>query len=221
LDPAPGPRSRRLPLNRRITADELTSAIRGSSSVYDAAKRIGVRNSAIYVALRRYNLEKPKQWHKLWLLRVGRLRKLGLQSIIEQVNDRMYVADLMGTEGTITCGYDATVNKTRLKIQVGMTDRPWVAKFAQVCGVGRPSKLPPKFGRKKDVFVSQLSGLRALLVLRDVFPFLMGGKRREALRAIEFFSPTGYKRGRYRAREIWNPRIFLWKDTGRSRHQNS
>lgn len=129
----------------------------------------------------------------------------------------MYVADMIGTEGTITSGYDSTINSTRLKIQLGMTDGPWVEKFAELCGVGPPLKIPPKYRRLKDVFISQVRGLRALLILRDVLPFLMGGKLKEAKRALEFFSPTGCRRGRYRAMDIWNPSEFPWKDNRKSR----
>lgn len=205
---------RRKPRNRRISRHELKLAIDGSSSVYEAAQRIGVWDSAIYKALRRYHRSNPRLWRKSWMFRVGRLRKLGLHSIIRKREDRIYVADLTGTEGTITCGYDRTVDSTRLKIQVGMTDRPWVAKFARVCGVGHPLRLEPKYQRQKVVYVSQLSGLRALLVLKDIIPFLMGGKSKEAKRAVKFFSPTGFRKSRFRAMEIWDPSVYPWKDNG-------
>lgn len=147
------------------------------------------------------------------MVRVGRLRKLHPRRIVKKSSDRLYVGSLIGTEGTITCSFDSTINSTKLKIQLGMTDRPWVDKFAGVCGVGPPLRLPPKYKRQKDVFISQLSGLRALIVLRDALPFLMGGKRKEAQGALEFFSPTGYRKGRYKAWEIWDPSVYLWKDS--------
>ena len=189
----------------------------GSSSVYDAAVRIGVKDSAIYRALARYEIKKPKKWHEYWLVQVGRLRKLGLRSIVKGAMNRRYVADLIGTEGTITCGNDRTVDSSRLKIQVGMTDSPWVEKFARIGGVGHPLKIPPKYKRLKDVYITQLGGLRALMVLKDVLPHLMGGKRKEALRAIEFFSPTGFKKGKYFASEIWDPNLYPWKDNRKAR----
>jgi hypothetical protein len=47
-------------------------------------------------------------------------------------------------------------------------------------------------------------GLRALRVLNEVLPYLYGTKKEEALRAISFFSPTGYKKGIHRGPDIFN-----------------
>jgi hypothetical protein len=56
--------------------------------------------------------------------------------------------------------------------------------------------------------VRSVKGLRALLILKDVLPYLMGEKLREAEAAIEFFSTTGYRKGRFRESEVWSPASF-------------
>ncbi|HME18145.1 MAG TPA: hypothetical protein VKF15_00215 [Nitrososphaerales archaeon] len=140
---------RRVPRNKRVSPDELKLAVSRSSSVFEAAQRIGVTNGTIYKALRRYNLPNPEQWNRFWMVRVGRLRKLHPRRIVKKSSDRLYVGSLIGTEGTITCSFDSTINSTKLKIQLGMTDRPWVDKFAGVCGVGPPLRLPRNTSARK------------------------------------------------------------------------
>src|SRR4029077_4700583 len=48
-----------------------------------------------------------------------------------------------------------------------------------------------------------IAGLRALRVLQEILPFLVGQKLREAQRALEFFGPRGLHRGCYRNGDIW------------------
>lgn len=94
---------------------------------------------------------------------------------------------------------------TALVIIVEMTDREWVARFAEAIRVSPPRDkgqvilLPnrrPKFRRGA-------SGLRALRILVEVMPYLYGQKLLEAKRAVEYFSPTGYTEGCHKAAEIW------------------
>jgi hypothetical protein len=92
-----------------------------------------------------------------------------------------------------------------------MTDRPWVAKFSELCGLGPPRHVPPNKPGYKEVWVRSVKGLRALLILEDVLPYLMGEKLREAEAAIEFFSPTGYRKGRFRPSEVRSPASFPYR----------
>jgi len=89
-----------------------------------------------------------------------------------------------------------------------MTDRPWVAKFSELCGLGLPHHIPPQKSGYKDVWQKTIKGLRALIILKDVLPYLMGEKLREAQAAIDFFSSTGYRKGKFRPADVWTPASF-------------
>jgi len=40
-------------------------------------------------------------------------------------------------------------------------------------------------------------------VLQEILQFLSGQKLEEARRALEFFAPDGYRKGRYGAYDVW------------------
>jgi hypothetical protein len=71
--------------------------------------------------------------------------------------------------------------------------------------------MPPSKPGYKEVWQKSIKGLRALIVLKDVLPYLMGEKLREAQAAIDFFSPTGYRKGRFRPADVWNPVGFAYR----------
>jgi hypothetical protein len=71
--------------------------------------------------------------------------------------------------------------------------------------------MPPSKPGYKEVWQKSIKGLRALIVLKDVLPYLMGEKLREAQAAIDFFSPTGYRKGRFRRADVWNPVGFAYR----------
>ncbi len=112
---------------------------------------------------------------------------------------------MIGTEGSISCAYDSVERDTALVVIVEMTDREWVARFAEAIGVSPPSERGQKIllPNRKPKFRRGASGLRAVRILVEVMPYLCGQKLIEAKRAVKFFSPSGYKEGCYRAAEIW------------------
>ena len=141
---------------RILIREELELAVSNSSSVYDVCRILRVSNSGVYRAMERFGIEKPRIWYVNHVNRMGRLRRQNLSTIISSEIDCNYIATIIGTEGAITVGYDVETKKTRLKIIVGMTDRPWVAKFAEICGLGPPLHIPTKkkaigtFGRRQS-----------------------------------------------------------------------
>ena len=160
---------------------------------------------------RRFDIPKPAIWAEAHRFKIGRLRKLCLSTIIESESGKVYAAIILGTEGALTLGFQVRLAQTELRLIVGMTDKPWVAKFSELCGLGPPRRIPPRKPGYKEVWQKSVKGLRALMILKDVLPYLMGEKLREAQTAIEFFSPTGYRKGRFRPSDVWTPVSFPYR----------
>jgi hypothetical protein len=104
---------------------------------------------------------------------------------------------------------------TYLDLDVAMADARPVFEFADFIGLARPIK-PVKNHRWKPNWHKNVSGLRALRVLQEILPFLLGEKRREAERAIAFFGPFGSWRGHYRNEDVWPMSDFASRTKGRS-----
>lgn len=108
---------------------------------------------------------------------------------------------MVGGEGCIAADYIKKRNTTFLVLAVRMSDRGWVDHFAHLVGLPRSGER--KKGVYKKMWDKTTSGLRALRVLREILPYLYGSKKAEAAKAIELFSPTGYRPGKHSAEEIW------------------
>ena len=202
---------------RPIRQSSLLRALRNSKSVYDVCKQLGVQNGSVYRAMRRFRISNPPAWHETHKERVATLRRSGISSIIHRESDRAYVGILIGTKAAIMARYENRYKNTKLLVPLGMTDRPWVAKFARLCRLGPPSLRPSHKKGHSDVWYKEISGLRALIILKDVRRYLLGEKLAEARRATEFFSPTGYRRGEYRSSDVWPPSEFPLRRKGPSK----
>ncbi|MDA4135621.1 MAG: hypothetical protein OK449_01305 [Thaumarchaeota archaeon] len=131
-------------------------------------------------------------------------RKTVPPRVLGTKEDRVFVAAMIGTEGSITSSYDKEQRQTELVLRIDMTDREWVAKFAATVGLSAPPTVGRYHGEgHKRIFSRNPQGLRALIILHEILPYLCGTKKVEAQRAIDFFSPTGYKKGEHRADEIY------------------
>jgi len=197
--------------SRNFQPEDIRAAVVNSRSVYEACTLLAAHNGSVYRAMKRFGIPKPTTWAEAHRFKIGRLRKLGLSTIIESETGKAYVGIVLGTEGGMTVGYQTHRAITELRLSVSMTDRPWVAKFSELCGLGPPRHMPPSKPGYKEVWQKSIKGLRALLVLKDVLPYLMGEKLREAQAAIDFFSPTGYRKGRFRPANVWNPISFAYR----------
>jgi hypothetical protein len=197
--------------SRVLRREDIRAAVANSKSIYEACTLLAAHNSSVYKAMRKFEIPKPIIWEEGHKFRMGRLRKLKLSTIIESETGKAHVGIILGTEGGMSLGYQSHRAVTELRLIVSMTDRPWIAKFSELCGLGPPRHIPPSKPGYKEVWQKTVKGLRALIVLKDVLPYLMGEKLREAKAAIEFFSPTGYREGRFGPADVWKPVSFPYR----------
>ena len=115
---------------------------------------------------------------------------------------------MIGTECGLLATYERSFGSTVLKVALVMTDREYVAKFAEICNLSPPNRTRHRPLGTAHVWRRDLKGLRALMVLKEVLPYLLGNKLKQAIRAIEFFSPTGYRRGFFTSDDVWPPSEF-------------
>jgi hypothetical protein len=194
-----------------LRREDVEAAVDNSRSIYEACALLAAHNGSVYRAMQRFEIPKPAVWEESHRFKIGRLRKLRLSTIIESETSKAYVSVILGTEGGMTLGYQSRREITELRLIVGMTDRPWVAKFSELCGLGPPRRVPPHKPGYKEVWQKTIKGLRALIILNGVLSYLMGEKLREAQAAIEFFSPTGYRKGRFRPAGVWRSAGFRYR----------
>ncbi len=183
---------------------ELSRILATSGSPVITAARLGIHQTTMYRRIKQYGIELPNTWHDRGMRILDEIRIPVPLVILSDPQSRVFVGTMIGTEGCITCSYNKRQDHTELVIRLDMTDREWVAKFASAVGL----RNPPAEGRHlggnhSPTFTRNPMGLRALRILNEVLPFLYGVKKEEALRAIEFFSPTGYRKGVHRPAEIF------------------
>jgi hypothetical protein len=129
--------------------------------------------------------------------------------IISPMVDRAWVGGLNQGEGCTQSHYSRRSDSTTVDISVAMTDFAPVYKFSHIVGLSPPMKPRIRADPKlKPFWRKEFTGLRALRVLREILPFTVGEKAREIERALEFFGPTGTRRGCFRPMEIWPPDEF-------------
>ncbi len=192
-----------------------------SKTVGEAVHRLGYANpSVIRHHLRRLGLEAPLQWR----LKPGvsRQRRGRVPEVILQTeHDRAWVAALTQGEGCIKTHYSKKQNSTSLELCIAMTDSAPVFKFCDLCGVKRPKNPTPRLMPWKPIWIAVIGGLRAYRVMQEILSFLTGQKLNEAKKALEFFSPGGYRRGRYGGYDVWPDNGFPLRKRGLSRYAQS
>lgn len=127
--------------------------------------------------------------------------------VITSAEGRSWVGGLIQGEGCIESHYVKSMDSTAIQLAFGMTDPDPIFKFCALVGMSRPSR-PKDDHVFQPVWVKRAVGLRALRIVQEVHPFLMGEKLREAERALDFFSPRGYHRGCFRPPDIWPTEEF-------------
>jgi hypothetical protein len=129
--------------------------------------------------------------------------------IILALEDRSWVGGLVQGEGSILTHYVKSNNSTALVVMVSMTDEAPIFRFSDLVGLPRPWQPKASSDRQqRPKWWRETTGLRALRVLREIHPFLVGEKQREATKALVLFGPSGYRRGCFRAVEVWPPNQF-------------
>lgn len=124
------------------------------------------------------------------------------ETIIPSMKDRLWVAGLIQGEGCIESFYVEATDCAALLLTLGMTDPAVVFKYSDLIGLPRPAKPHIRPG-EKPIWRKSIVSLRAIRVLREITPLLLGDKLREAERALAFFDGDGYHVGCVRPQEIW------------------
>jgi hypothetical protein len=186
------------------------AVVKSSKSRVESARQLGYRDTkVIWHHMKRLGIKGPDEWHRR--PKVAQLRREGIPVVIIPTPEgRKWVAGLLQGEGCIQSRYAAEVDKTVLDLDVAMTDSGPVFRFSEYVGLSHPAK-PVKNHDWKPNWHKNVSGLRALRVLREILPFLLGDKKKEADRAIAFFGSFGDCKGCFRNRDIWPTSEFPWR----------
>jgi hypothetical protein len=131
------------------------------------------------------------------------------ETVIKSWEDRAWVGGLNQGEGCTQSHYVERSDSTTVDISIAMTDFAPIYKFSQLVGLSAPGRPRNRNDIKlKPLWRKEFAGLRTLRVLREILPFTVGEKAREIQRALEFFGPTGTRRGCFRPGQIWPPDEF-------------
>jgi hypothetical protein len=158
--------------------------------------------------LKRLGIQPPPEWREFHgssgLTNQWRVPEV----VIPSIEERAWVAAMVQGEGTIESHYVKASDSTTLDLDLKMTDSEPVFRFADLCGLPRPARPRKRQKRWQPLWRKNISGIRALRVLKEIQPFLVGQKYREAQKALEFFDSNGYRRGCFWASVIWPPDEF-------------
>jgi hypothetical protein len=180
---------------------DFEDAISASPSPKDVALLFHCNRSTIYNTLKRFGLRPPAQWGSNATAAFHAASAKVPEIIIEKEIDRAWAASLFGGEGCIAADYYPRDDNTYLVTLIRMSDKDWIDHFAQL--VGLPESGRRQRGKYKTQWDKTLVGKRAIRFLVEILPYLYGSKKKEALRAIEFFSPDGHRPGRHSSLKIW------------------
>jgi len=184
--------------------------VRTSKTTKEAVSRLGYSTpSTVYYHLKKFGVERPSQWNERPWTREVNQRKIPAV-IIPTTVGRCWVAGLTQGEGCIQAKFVRQVDATYLNLDVSMADPEPVFTFSDYVGLSHPSK-PVKNHDWKPNWHKNVSGLRALRVLQEIRPFLLGEKVKEAEKAIAFFAPYGIHYGCFRNLDIWPTSEFPWR----------
>ncbi len=180
----------------------LESVVRTSKNPREAARRMGYRQpGAMRRHMKKHGIKPPEEWRRRPHL--GRLMQQDIpETVIQTTVGRAWVAALIQGEGCIQSIYRKESDTTYLEVHTSMTDAGPINRLAGYLGVA-PSLTPTRNHDWKPQWRKNIAGLRALRVLQEVLPWLVGQKEREARKAMEFFGPRGYHRGEFRNGDVW------------------
>ena len=176
--------------------------VRTSKTRGEAVNRLGYATpTPIYHHLKRLGMQRPREWSRRPDVALARRRKIP-DVVIPNIAGRRWVAGLVQGEGCIQCTYRWYRDATELDLYLSMVDRAPIDRLSDYYGLPRPSK-PAKNHEWKRLWRKNIAGLRALRVLQEILPFLLGGKRREAERALQVFGPDGFHSGYIGIEDVW------------------
>jgi hypothetical protein len=176
--------------------------VKTSKTRNEAASRLGYRDAKmIWYHARKLGIDVPEEWHRRPHLALASRKNIP-EIVIPTTVARSWVASIIQGEGCIQSAYDKDNDYTFLVVDVSMIDPAPIFRLSEYIGLDPPSK-PVKNHQWKLIWHKNIAGLRALRVLQEITPYLVGQKRREGEKALSFFSPMGLQRGCFRNRDIW------------------
>jgi hypothetical protein len=176
--------------------------VRTSKTTKEAVDRLGYATpSVVYYHLKRFGIERPRVWDERPSLREFMQRKIPVV-IIPTTIGRRWVAGLVQGETCIQSIYRKFMDTTYLDLDTAMVDPAPIFRLSEYYQMPPPSA-PIRNHDWSPQWRKNVHGLRALRVLMEITPFLLGEKRKKAEKALNFFSPYGNHRGCYRNGDIW------------------
>ncbi len=180
----------------------LEIAINSSKSRREAARKLGYKDpKTITYHMGRMGIDRPTEWDRRPWVSPARWKWLP-EVLIPGTTERNWVAGLTQGETCIQSKYVNRTDTTYLVLDTSMADSQPIFRLADYVGLRRSTK-PVKNHHWKPAWRVEISGLRAFRVLKEITPYLVGEKKREAERAIEFFDPFGNRRGCHRNSDVW------------------
>lgn len=185
---------------KKFDREYVESAVRSAYSQREAARSLGYKDpKMVAYQMKKLGIGRPEQWNKR--PSVSWARREGIPKVIIQTSiGRNWVAGLTQGETCIQSRYDKNADATVLQLDTAMVDSAPIFLLSDYVGMKKPSK-PVKNHSWKPVWHKNVSGLRALRVLQEILPYLLGERRKEAEKAIAFFSPFGRHEGSFRNEE--------------------
>src|SRR5207253_10106093 len=110
-------------------------------------------------------------------------------------------------EACIQSIYRLINDMTYLQLDVSMVDPAPIYKLSEYYRLPHSMKTT-KNHEWRPQYRKNIAGLRALRVLQEILPFLVGQKLAEAKRALTFFGPRGMHHGCSRNGDIWPQNEF-------------
>ena len=176
--------------------------VRTSKRATEAAARMGYRGPGVLrYHMKRLGMAYPREWSLRPDLALTMQRNIP-EVVIPTVLGRRWVAGLVQGETCIQSIYREFMDTVYLELDTAMVDPAPIAKLSEYFQLPAPTA-PIRNHDWRPQWRKNIQGLRALRVLREITPFLLGDKLREAERALDFFSPSGNHRGCYRNGDIW------------------
>jgi hypothetical protein len=185
-----------------------------SNRATEAAAKMGYRGpGTVRYHMKRFGIAYPREWSRrpyLSLALQGNIPNVVIPTIV----GRCWVAGLIQGEGCIQSLYRLANDATYLQLDVSMVDPAPIYKLSEYYGLPHSMRTTKNHDWRLQVR-KNIQGLRALRVLQEIFPFLVGQKLKEAERALVFFGPRGIHRGCYRNGDIWPRSEFPLRTKGR------
>lgn len=178
-----------------------------SDRATEAAAKMGYRGpGTMRYHMKKFGIPYPRVWSRRPETSL-RMQKHIPEVIIPTTVGRCWVAGLVQGEACIQSIYRLINDMTYLQLDVSMVDPAPIYKLSEYYRLPHSMKTT-KNHEWRPQYRKNIAGLRALRVLQEILPFLVGQKLAEAKRALTFFGPRGMHHGCSRNGDIWPQNEF-------------